>query len=307
MSSPVAPKPTRTDDPKSCLARSVVEALGAEPTLEAVTFDRAHQTIAVATLGRTDEPRLVQTVTGRIQKVYAAGPTEHCQLLHGEGDCQTCAAPLSVSERRKITIQHTGDKTTIARVTCPTAPKFWRWRNIPWPKVVPREMEIHDDDDHADEWKAQLALALACGALGLLAAYVFPAWRIPIFVLSYLAGAWFPAEEVWERLQQRAIDVHFLMLAVAVGSASIGAWGEGATLLFLFSFSGALEHYALGRTQKEIRSLFRDTPKVATVLDGQGGERTAGRATAGRHETAHQARRAVSRGCGHLRGCHGGG
>ncbi len=63
------------------------------------------------------------------------------------------------------------------------------------------------------------------------------------------------------------------MLAVAAGAASIGAWAEGATLLFLFSLSGALEHYALGRTQKEIRSLFRDAPKVATVLDAQGNER----------------------------------
>src|SRR5208283_4997057 len=66
---------------------------------------------------------------------------------------------------------------------------------------------------------------------------------------------------------------HFLMLFVAGGAASIGAWGEGATLLFLFSFSGALEHYALGRTQKEIRSLFRDAPKVATTLDTGGNER----------------------------------
>jgi Zn2+/Cd2+-exporting ATPase len=57
------------------------------------------------------------------------------------------------------------------------------------------------------------------------------------------------------------------MLAVALGSASVGAWGEGATLLFLFSLSGALEHYALGRTQREIRSLFREAPKSATVLD----------------------------------------
>ena len=62
------------------------------------------------------------------------------------------------------------------------------------------------------------------------------------------------------------------MLAVAVGAAGIGAWAEGATLLFLFSFSGALEHYALGRTQKEIRSLFRDAPKTATALDAGGNE-----------------------------------
>src|SRR5205807_3506911 len=93
------------------------------------------------------------------------------------------------------------------------------------------------------------------------------------FLLAYLAGSWFTAQEVWERLQKRAIDVHFLMLAVAAGSACIGAWGEGATLLFLFSLSSALEHFALGRTQREIRSLFREAPKVATVLDDQGRER----------------------------------
>src|SRR5208283_411744 len=43
-------------------------------------------------------------------------------------------------------------------------------------------------------------------------------------------------------------------------------------LLFLFSLSGGLEHYALGRTQREIRSLFREAPKVATVLERSGAE-----------------------------------
>jgi Cd2+/Zn2+-exporting ATPase len=117
---------------------------------------------------------------------------------------------------------------------------------------------------------------VACAAFGLLGYFAksaFPALQIPLFIASYLAGAWFPAEEVWERLRKRTLDVHFLMLAVAAGAASIGAWAEGATLLFLFSFSGALEHYALGRTQKEIRSLFRDAPKTATALDAAGNEK----------------------------------
>jgi Zn2+/Cd2+-exporting ATPase len=279
MGQTAEPQSRPAEDAK-CLARSVVDALGAEPALEAVTINRARQTISVATLGKTDEPRLVQTVTGRIQKAYEAGPGEHCLLLQGEGDCQTCDTPLSQIERQKITIQHEGDQTTIARVTCPTAPKFWRWRDIPWPRVVPRDVEFlehADEHDHADEWKMQLALAIACGTSGLIG-YLFgkfdqPMLSVASFIVAYITGAWFPAEEVWERLQQRAIDVHFLMLAVAAGSASIGAWGEGATLLFLFSFSGALEHYALGRTQKEIRSLFREAPKVATVLDEQGHER----------------------------------
>src|SRR5437660_283102 len=55
-------------------------------------------------------------------------------------------------------------------------------------------------------------------------------------------------------------------------SALIGAWGEGAMLLFLFSLSGGLEHFALGRTEREIRSLFREAPKVATLVDAQGRE-----------------------------------
>jgi Cd2+/Zn2+-exporting ATPase len=124
-----------------------------------------------------------------------------------------------------------------------------------------------------DEWKPQLAAAGLCALFGLIG-YLLknPAWSLGAYVAAYLAGSWFTAQEVWKRLRQRAIDVHFLMLAVAVGSASIGAWGEGATLLFLFSFSGALEHYALGRTQREIRSLFREAPKNATVIDPSGNE-----------------------------------
>ena len=264
-----------------CLARSVADALAAEPMLEAVTIDRTHRTISVATLGRADEAKLAENLTTKLQSVEAAGAAQGCALLAGTGDCATCAAPLTETERRQIAIQHNGCTTTIARVTCPTAPKFWRWRNLPFPKVVPREVEYlapdHDDDhghDHADDWKVQLGAAILCGVFGLTG-YFFhragqPVWSQVAFIAAYLSGGWFPAAEVWERLRKRVIDVHFLMLAVAAGSASIGAWGEGAVLLFLFSLSGALEHYALGRTQKEIRSLFRDAPKVATVLDAQG-------------------------------------
>lgn len=64
------------------------------------------------------------------------------------------------------------------------------------------------------------------------------------------------------------------MLLVAVGSAAIGGWAEGATLLFLFSLSSALEHYAMGRTQREIRSLYKTAPKTAVLLDPSGAETT---------------------------------
>jgi len=257
----------------NCLARCVADALSEEPTLEAVTIDAAQQKISVATLGRADVEKLTQKISAKISSAQNSAASEACTLFSGQPGCAVCDLPLSESERRRITIRRDATATTIARVTCPTAPKFWRWRDIPFPKIAPREMEIPDDDHPIDEWKWQLVLAIACGVFGLLAAFVVPVeFKVFAYAAAYLAGAFFAAEEVLERLHKRILDVHFLMLAVAFGAASIGAWAEGATLLFLFSFSGALEHYAFGRTQKEIRSLFRDAPKTATVIDANGNE-----------------------------------
>ncbi len=276
----VVPKPE--SEPKSgsakCLTRSVVDVLSKEPALEAVTINRTRQVISVATLGQADVPRLTRQLTDRLQRVQEAGAdSSPCRLLQGVSDCSTCDMPLSPDEWQKVTIRHEGDATTIARVTCPTAPKFWRWRDIPFPKLVSRDVEFLESaehiEEHINEWKAQLVAAILCGVFGL-AGYFFheQPYGIVGYLLAYLAGGWFTVHEVWERLQKRAVDVHFLMLFVAAGAASVGAWAEGTTLLFLFSLSGALEHFALGRTQKEIRSLFREAPKVATVLDAQGNE-----------------------------------
>ena len=140
--------------------------------------------------------------------------------------------------------------------------------------MVQRDVEFLEHAEEGVEWKAELVAAILCGVSGL-GAYVFRAHPLSVigYLLAYLAGSWFTAQDVWEGLRKRTIDVHFLMLAVALGSASIGAWGEGATLLFLFSLSGALEGFALSRTQREIRSLFREAPKFATVLDARGQER----------------------------------
>jgi Cd2+/Zn2+-exporting ATPase len=272
MSKPAQTEAAEGAEHGKCLARSVTEALAREPALEAVTFNRTRKTISVATLGKVDVPRITERISTTIQNAETDAD-QSCGLLSGESDCNTCGRPLTASERGVVTIHSDGDATTIARVTCPTAPKFWRWRDMPWPKVVQRDVEFMEHAGHADEWRPHLIASALCGVFGL-AAYFLKGTPAALYfhLAAYLAGGWFTVEEVWERLKQRAIDVHFLMLAVAAGSASIGAWGEGSTLLFLFSLSGGLEHYALGRTQREIRSLFREAPKVAIVLDGAGRE-----------------------------------
>ena len=150
----------------------------------------------------------------------------------------------------------------------PTPRKGWL------PRMTARAVETHDHDHvHEGEWKEQLM------ASGFCLLFTFLGWFAPhpmialaSFLLAYLSGAWFTVQEVLEKLREGVMDVHFLMLAVAAGAAAIGEWKEGAILLFLFSFSGALEHYAMERTQNEIRSLFKNVPKTATVLDDGGVE-----------------------------------
>lgn len=262
--------------PGQCLARSVVSALATTPGLEAVTIDHRQGTVALATLGQAD-PEIERQVREVLKSAdIGASDDPNCRLLAGDGDCANCTQPLPADQLGKLIIQHDANSTTIARVTCPTARSFWRWRKIPLPRVVQREVEFIEEEAHLDEWKGQMVAAVLCGLFGL-AAWLNPAGSpvpaIALYALAYLAGSWFTSQEVWERLRKGGIDVHFLMLAVAAGSASIGAWGEGAMLLFLFSFSGALEHYALGRTQREIRSLFQNAPKTGLVLTPEGGER----------------------------------
>ena len=150
-----------------------------------MTVDQARHTISVATLGQTDVPKLTERISATVQQAQEGDAVQPCTLLAGETTCQTCGQPLSDFERQKITIRQDADTTTIARVTCPTAPKFWRWRDIPWPKVVQRDVEFLEHAEEVNEWKAQLVAAILCGVFGL-GAWFFRAQ--PLSVIGYRAG-----------------------------------------------------------------------------------------------------------------------
>ncbi len=255
-----------------CLARSVADLIVAEPTLEAVTLNPLEGSGALASFSGKANPRIQASL---LEAVLAAqDAAAGCPLARNEGSCAECPKADQFATLPQSTATLADGKLTVARQTCPTAPAFWHWRNLPIPTFKAREVEVPDDDHSLDEWKIQLVLAIACGALGLLGGFVLEGpWRLAAFIGAYVCGAWFPAEEVWELLRKKVLDVHFLMIAVAAGCASIGAWAEGSTLLFLFSFSGAMEHYAMGRTQREIRSLFKSAPKTALVIQQDGTEK----------------------------------
>jgi Zn2+/Cd2+-exporting ATPase len=269
------PSEERSESPgEPCLVRTVTRAMADEPALEAVKLDRQRHAISVATLGHPRQADAVGKLTEKIRHLEDPEGERRCALLEGAADCEQCGEAPPGGVAPQFTVSQKGDVTTIARVTCPTAPRFWRWREVMWPRLIPREVVLPEDEAHEEEWKLQLAAAGLCGLFGLIGALAGGVVAAVFYPLSYLAGAWFTAHEVWERLRDRVVDIHFLMLSVAAGSAAIGAWGEGAVLLFLFSLSGALEHYAMGRTHREIRSLFRAAPKTATALDADGQEQT---------------------------------
>jgi Cd2+/Zn2+-exporting ATPase len=140
-----------------------------------------------------------------------------------------------------------------------------------WLRITQGEVELNQSGAHEGEWRWQLGAAGVCAALGVAGWLLpLPGLALGCNVAAYLAGGWFAAGETWEKLREKQLDVHFLMLAVASGAAAIGEWSEGVVLLFLFSFAGALEHYAMERTQREIRSLIDTAPKTASLILSDG-------------------------------------
>jgi Cd2+/Zn2+-exporting ATPase len=122
------------------------------------------------------------------------------------------------------------------------------------------------------KWKVPLSLALVCGGAALAGWWAGGWIETLLFVVAYLAGGWKTAEEVWHKIKSGVLDIHFLMLAVAVGAACVGHWDEGALLLFLFSLSGALEELAAYRTERELAGLFRAAPREAIRILEDGTE-----------------------------------
>jgi len=221
--------------------------------VEALVVDSEHRKVEIATLGPVN--------MGALQASLA----ETIRLIESHAEPH---AAVGVSIETEV-----AGGIRLQKPTCLTAPILWRWRELQWPEALEAE------EATGEEWRVLGLLAGGCAVLGISAwmvAYVeaAPAWvSVALYIGAMIAGGWDAFEDTKQGLPKGELDIHFLMLAVAIGAASIGAWAEGALLLFLFSFSGALEHFALYRTRREINSLFDAAPKFAILRDASGNER----------------------------------
>ncbi|MCD9007056.1 heavy metal translocating P-type ATPase [Luteimonas sp. XNQY3] len=132
------------------------------------------------------------------------------------------------------------------------------------------------DRDHAHGGllgpNTELIFALVCGAL-LVGGFATeklapgaPGW-VPLacYVAAYFFGGAYTLREAIDNLRMKRFEIDTLMLVAAAGAAALGAWAEGALLLFLFSLGHALEHYAMGRARRAIEALAELAPDTATV------------------------------------------
>jgi Cd2+/Zn2+-exporting ATPase len=148
--------------------------------------------------------------------------------------------------------------------------------------VRDRNVSIQDDSDTAPDdvsTRSELrreAVFVGLTLLGMLTGLVTGWLEGPQllgwagYAVAYVFGGWYGLRGAIETLRHRAVDIDLLMIVAALGALSIGAPLEGAMLLFLFSLSNTLQHYAIGRSRRAIKSLVEMRPDEAQVLrDGE--------------------------------------
>ena len=240
---------------------ALVRFIGEQPGVEAVRVDPGARRVAVATMGRQTEADLEERLAETVAAVVA-----------GLSVTQVGGAPRGY----KLTRQ--GSATIVGRETCDTVEKLWLWKEIKWPEeALPQKSRIRGFWEEGG-WRALALLALGCAVAGMAGALV--GWLVPglpwlsraIYAVGLAAGGFDAAMDSWANLRHGRIDIHFLMLLVAVGAVLIGAWGEAVVLLTLFSAAGAMEEYALDRTQREVSALLKSAPKKATLVLPDGSE-----------------------------------
>ncbi|MBS0659056.1 MAG: cadmium-translocating P-type ATPase [Verrucomicrobia bacterium] len=269
----------KESDP-ACAAEKVARVVAEEPSLGAVTIRPGQGGVEIETVGPA------QSAARRVGEALTESAAR-CDV-DATGHCSVCGAgPERQEAIGRVSVTRSAEAVVVTKEACPTSTQLRQKRRLNLPEFTQREPARlvhghehgHEPHEHGeDEWKTLALLAGGCLVLGLVAWSATklgaPFWlQLLLWAVCYLCGGWEAAEESWEKLRHGRLDVHFLMLTVALGAAAVGDFAEGALLLFLFSASGAMEHYAEGRTRREIGALVRAAPKTASVVEADGSVR----------------------------------
>ena len=131
---------------------------------------------------------------------------------------------------------------------------------------VPKQGAAAWIEDHREVLLVLVAglLLLAGWSLGRFTT-ASPVLTTAFLLGAYAAGGWHVARHAWHAVRQRELDTDVLMMAAAIGAATLGEVADGALLLFLFSLGHVLEERALDRARRAVRALGQLVPKRALV------------------------------------------
>jgi len=235
----------------------LADFLHREKNIEAILVNAEDKKISFATLEEVDQLALETFIQKTILEIEN-------RIIKGKGENHTVPEGVFVTQKENDLLLKKDENEG--------SYLHWKWRDIPWPK------RLKDHEEGEGHWKFTGLMAGLCGVAGLLGYFLtgtssaYPWLGLVFYTFAIIAGAWEPMLAVVKKLPKGELDMHFLMLAVAFGAVSIGAWAEGALLLFLFTFAEALEEYAMSRTRSAIDGLFKLAPKMAIAVDEEGNE-----------------------------------
>jgi len=131
---------------------------------------------------------------------------------------------------------------------------------------------------HLFQGNPELLAACCCGLLIFLGWVALNSGWLGLALLilpaAYVVGGYESTREGLTTLfQEKELDVDLLMIVAALGAAALGLWRreyylliDGGVLILIFALSGALEGYAMHRTERNIRSLMSLTSDTAWIL-----------------------------------------
>lgn len=189
-------------------------------------------------------------------------------------DCGDCAAKLEKKLAAtpgvrsatvnfgagKLTVEHTLSDSDILRIVEQAGYKAER-----------EDKAVQGTQAKTAWWQTPRTIATMVSGALLLVATVLE-WSgmseqmlIPLFALTAIIGGYSSAKTGLYGLRSWTFDMNFLMTVAVVGAATIGEWGEAATVAFLFSFGNTLQTYTMDKTRQSIRALMQLAPPEAFV------------------------------------------
>lgn len=235
-----------------------------------LTYDRARLSAAEA-----------ERLARRLAAAFEERPARCTLHVQGQGgrSCETCALALerrlqALPGVRQARVSFRGGVLHVVYDAAQTTPEeLARVVERFGVRTLPPKPEV--------SWRLWLegtrreALFVALTLIGLVTGWLAGRLGAPLvaavaYGVAYVFGGWDGLRNGIDALRRRTVDVDLLMVLAALGALVIGAPAEGATLLFLFSLSNLLQHYAIGRSRRAIQALMELRPDRARVLrEGQ--------------------------------------